>query len=769
MKKALLKNGIFLLLIALSLVAAGCGSSGGGAAGTPQRTVTLAYDSDNDGVPDIFDDYPDDAAGYAYAAYDGSSDSIFSAPSTLRGTIGSADTINEFPVRVEAGRTYSLVFTNPRKLDTRAVTFTPDVAVYTGSDEKLPLELSVVGNSHAIILSFTSNETGTHYITVRNAEANSEGATHTYRFDFIEDPAKQGMQVLFKAQPLASGGNTLFDTAAGGGYTYTLKDILFLRHELEPYIDETASDGSPKTFRNGARDAFTAAVAQLARVNDAPVCTPQTDLSSTIEGVPWNNKYSLGYSVDATTGLPPEGQVQAIAAFDLATPTGSTETETHLHFIESDQQYSSEIEMSFDGKLSAFGGSVEASSSYAKKYSYSETDITVAITFYVRETNYRKYGPQDGKYVFTPDAKNLADTDPAHFRDTYGDYFIAGAKYGAKYIATFHIHTTSASDTTTIRSKISEAWKSFGASEEFKAEFKKATQGRSVDFDRTTRGGDPTKLSAGTSVDDVLGDLNKFIANCTPQNRAELYAYLYRFDQIQQGIAADKRIPSRVNINSCVFSAARDLSDNYLALAARNNVIASLDSQSFQAGIKDSYAAEYRTLMNDINDHKQTIFGDKDQIAAYGGKVKAALDKFSNLIDRYYFTQKLLAAARSFPSSTGGSDIRSGFDGYNLSVAVNNDIQPQYWKGRYEESWHVGWRNWYPNWKPGTDYRVCFIQIWSWASHDDWWDQYYPSLSGDHLDFHFKSGYDRGGDWQLWAKGVNLGPGAVNYPFMWIH
>ncbi|MHB9098935.1 MAG: hypothetical protein ACYC5X_14055 [Syntrophales bacterium] len=761
MKKNPLRNGIFLLLIIISIIVVqGCSSSGGSGSGsaTP-RTLTLAYDTDKDGVPDIFDDFPDDAASFAYTAYNGNADSTsyFTAPFTFRGTIDSATSINNFAVRVEDGKTYSMVFYNPQKLDARAVTFVPDVAVYTGSDEKLPLELSVVGNSHVIILSFTPGETGINYITVQNAEANSQGTNYSYRFDLIEDPAKKGMSVLFKA-------------ADGSGYTYTYKDILLLRHELEPYINEWTNDGTPKTFEDGAQNAFAAVIAHLARVHDAPECTPQTDMSSYIEGVPWNNKYSLGYGIESTTGLPSEGQLQAIAAFELPTPTADrTETETHLHFIESDEQYSSEIEMSFDGKLSIFGGTVEASSSYAKKYTYSETDTTVAITFYVREKEYRKFGPQDGKYVFTTDAKNLADNNPAQFRDQYGDYFIAGAKYGAKYIATFHIHTSSSTDTTNIRTKISEAWKSFGASEEFKAEFKKATQGHSVDFDRITIGGDPTKLSAGTSVDEVLGDLNKFIANCTVANRAPLYAYMYRFDQIQTGISADKKIPSKINVNSCVFSAARDLSNNYLALASRNNVIAGLDATKFQAGIKDSYAQEYNTLINDINDHKQTIFSDKDKIAAYGAQVKAALDKFSNLIDRYSFYQKLMEAAHSFPSSTGGADIRSGFDGYNLSVAVNNDIQAKPWTSAYSEDYHIGWRTWFPYWAPGTDYRVCFIQIWSWAHSDSWWDQYYPSLSSGHLDFEFKSGYDRGGYWQIQAKGVYLGAGGANYPFMWIH
>jgi hypothetical protein len=249
---------------------------------------------------------------------------------------------------------------------------------------------------------------------------------------------------------------------------------------------------------------------------------------------------------------------------------------------------------------------------------------------------------------------------------------------------------------------------------------------------------------------------------------------MYRFDQIQTGVAADKKIPMTINVNSCVFSEARDLSDNFLALAARNNVIAGLDPQSFQAGVKDSYAQEYRSLVNEINAQKQTIFSDMDKIKEYGAKVKAALDKFSNLIDRYYFSQKLLAAARSFPSECHASDgcsrnYRGGFDGYNLSVAVNNDIQKEGYLERYDASQHEGYRHWYPNWTPGTDYRVCFIQIWSWAKGDSWWDNNYPSLSAGHLDFRFWNYINLPGDWQIQAKGLYIGPGGVNYPFMWIH
>src|SRR5512140_1974549 len=151
MRTERLKNFMFMLLVAISIVVISACSSGGGG-NSSVRVLTLAYDTDKDGVPDIFDDYPDDAAGYAYTAYSENVDSTgyFTAPSTFRGTIDSATSVNEFAVRVEGGTTYSLVFYNPQKLDTRAVTFVPDVAVYTGSEEKLPLELSVVGDSHVI-------------------------------------------------------------------------------------------------------------------------------------------------------------------------------------------------------------------------------------------------------------------------------------------------------------------------------------------------------------------------------------------------------------------------------------------------------------------------------------------------------------------------------------------------------------------------------------------------------------------------------------------
>ncbi|MHB8910204.1 MAG: hypothetical protein ACYDAA_15135 [Syntrophales bacterium] len=757
MKRTPLRNGSFMLLIALSLVAAGCSSGGGstGSPASPPQTLTLAYDTDKDGMPDVFDDYPDDAAGYGYTAYTENDPSVtyFTAPCTFKGTLSAASGTNYFAVRLEGGRTYSLVFYDPEKMNGRAVTFVPDVTVSTVSDQNLPLELSVAGDARVITLSFTPKETDIYYIALQSALTIGQDTSYWYRFDLIEDAAKKGMGVLFKA-------------ADGSGYTYTHEDIILLRSSLRPYVKEWANDGTPKAFKDGAANAFAETINYLARVHAADTpCSAQTSLDPYVSDIPWNTDYAFGYGIDAATGFP-ANQLQAVASFTPPAPTNeSTSTDTRIYFIKTDEDYSREIQTGSDTKFSYLGTTYKASLSYAQNIRYSETETTLIVKYYLKEIDYRKYSPNDARYTLTDAAKTYLSAHKDDFRNQYGDYFIAGARYGAQYIATIHIKATSAEEIRTTEAKISVAAQNFDNTETFKAAFRDATKNCSIDFRRITQGGDPTVLQAGTTVDQIFEDVNRFIKSVTKDNRAPLDAYMYRYNQIQDASA----IPTEINVNSCVFAKMRDLSQDYLALTSRAKVIAGLDVTQFQAGIQDAYAQEYRTLTNEIRDNRQAICRDLDQITAYGIRVKAAKDKFSNLIDRFSFYQKLVAAARSFPSSTGGDNIARGFTGYNLSVAVDNDIQKTSWTQKYEESWHVGWRTWFPYWAPGTDYRVCFIQIWSWAHSDSWWDQHYPSLGSDHLDFEFKSGYDRGGDWQVQAKGVYLGANGVNYPFMWIH
>ncbi len=793
MKQRRFKEIIFMLLIIISIISIyGCGRKSKGVEN--EKTIVLAYDTDQDGTPDVFDDYLDNADKSDYSVIDEADystthdsmetaigkDTPFHAPTTFKGTIDPENSPDYFAVYLKAGKTYSLVFYNPQKMDGRAVTFAPNVSVYTGNVsyvtempdpidgeplqdpirviddyEELSLEFSLAGESRVIILSFTPQESRIHYIAVKSDQAvEEEEAPYQYRFDLIEDHDKDGMRIQFKV-------------ADGGNYIYNHEDVLLLKSSMMPYVSEWADDGSPMLFNNEAQTEFSETINYLAANRAKPECNAQTSLEPFVSHVPWNDSYRFGYGIDASTGLPAE-RLQAVTSFtpvpDESIP--STTTKTILHFINSDSEYEKEVQIGFNTTFSSFGVTFKASGEYLSNIKYSEKETTLILKYFVKETSPRLFDTID--YTLTEDAKTYLSQHNDTFRNKYGDYFIAGATYGAQYIATLHIKATSSEEIKKIETKLSQASSlySFDATEEFKSKFHEATKNTDVTVLRTTIGGDESKLSVGITPAQMFDDLNTFIQSCTKDNRAPLEAYMLRFNQIPDGYS----IASEINVNSCVFSATRELSNNYLALSRRAKVIADLNVETFQAGVQNDYTQEYDTLINEINDNKQAIFKDINKIETYGTEVKATLNKFSDLIDRQSFFMKLVKLQSKWIKVTKGHGRESGFKTYYLSRTVDNDIFKDTYFNSYSKGWHIGWRSWWQKWTPGSNAIVCYIKTTA-STSDTCTDKNYPSLGHDYLEFYFKSAYDRGGYWKLWTKGVYLGENGKsatgNYPFNW--
>lgn len=150
-----------VFLAAMTVVSGGC--SGGGGGGNKVTGIPLAFDTDKDGIPDVFDDRPEVSSEYALATtvkskiagsgFDGSvygEGAPLSVPRTFEGSIleplESIDTVSGdngeqidvvsrdtdvdiFAVNLEAGKQYSIVFYDPNDMGGRAVEFTPSVWV----------------------------------------------------------------------------------------------------------------------------------------------------------------------------------------------------------------------------------------------------------------------------------------------------------------------------------------------------------------------------------------------------------------------------------------------------------------------------------------------------------------------------------------------------------------------------------------------------------------------------------------------------------------
>jgi len=804
MKRKHFKGNMSMLLIVIAaIVLYGCSGDGGSTSGSgSEKTVELAFDTDKDGTPDILDDHPDNANSNSHPVCDEldyptthdslgtaiGKDTPYSAQTTFKGTIDSANSSDYFAVALEAGKTYSMVFHDPQEMDGRALTFAPDAAVYTGNfnyllgiedeeplqgkvlakssvisdSEKLPLEFSPEGESQVAILSFTPQESRVHYIAIRSGQTVDQGTSHQYRFDLIEDHDKDGSI-------------NHYEEAGAGNYIYNNEDILLLKSSIAPHVTEWASDGSPKTFGAGAQTAFESTVSYLAAVRAEPESSDQTSLNPFVADIPWNSDYKFGYGIDASTGLP-ASLLQAVTSFTPPVPANaSTTTDTQIFFINSDAQHSKEIQTAFNTTFSCYGVTVKASGSYADNIKYSEKETTLILEYYKKETEYRIFDPAGGAYTLTDNAKTYLNERKDDFRNKYGDYFIAGAKYGAKYVAAIHIKASSAEEIRKIEAEISQAIPAYdaNATEKFKATFSAATKNSSVEVKRTTIGGNDTLLSAGTTPEQMFDELKIFIQSCTKDSLAPLQAYMFRFNQMPDGAS----IATNINVNPGVFSATRELTKDYLALSSRSKVLAGLDISTFQAGVQDDYKQECDALINEINDNRQVIFRDINKIKAYGTRVKTMLDAFSGLIDRQSFFLKLVKFQKDWLYHTEHQSRESGFKSYYMSRAVDNDIskpsKTETFNAEYHQGWHIGWRSWSTSWTPGSNSIVCYIKIDIDPStkNDDCWDTNYPSLGRDHLSFDFKSGYDRMGSWWLKAKGVYLGENgkgpAGNYPFNW--
>ncbi|GFO66657.1 hypothetical protein GMLC_02360 [Geomonas limicola] len=797
MRRSYVKGTILMLLIAVPLALTGCSDGGGGGAATTVKAVALAFDADGDGTPDVLDDYPADSGNTAFAVcseadqtstHDTMDTALgkaapYPAQTTFKGSVDALNTPDYYAVKLEAGKTYSVVFYDPQKLDGRALTFAPDLSVYTGKvgyllgipddeemiqgvasvvgdTEMLPVTNSSGDSQEMVVLSFTAQESRVHYLSVKSEQPNDLGELSQYRFDLIEDENKNGLAV---------------DYLAPDGSTYTPEDIVYLRGEMRQHVDQWYSDGSPKTFLASAKPAFDAAVTYLTVAHSGSLCNDKTSLSPFVADIPWNSDYKFGYGIDATTGLP-ANKLQAVSSFTPPAPVNaSTKTDTNIYFIKTDSDYTQEIQAGLNTTFSSFGVTFKASGSYTDNIKYSEKEATLILKYYIKETEYRLFDPAGGAYTLLPAAKTYLAQNNSDFRNQYGDYFIAGARYGAQYIATLHITAASAEQLRIIETKLTEASKTykFDATEEFKAKFREATQNSTVEVKRSTIGGDETKLSAGTTPDQMFDELKAFIQSCTKENRAPLDAYMLRFNQMPDGAA----VATEINVNSCVFSATRNLTKDYLALSSRMKTIVGLDPSTFQAGVQNDYAVAYDNLVNEISDNRQTIFKDRALIESYGANVKDALDKYSALIDRQSFFLKLVQLQKNWPYHTEHQARESGFKSYYLSKVVDDDIfkpsKGDTFNTEYHQGWHVGYREWYPSWAPGTNSIVCYIKIDvdSSTRSDDCWDDNHPSLGRDHLAFHFKSGYDRKGSWWLKAKGIYLGASGKsstgNYPFNW--
>ncbi|MDO4988067.1 MAG: hypothetical protein Q4E17_03420 [Synergistes sp.] len=135
---------MFFVVVALLSAVVFTGGCNGSSSSSKDSGLKLAYDQDNDGVIDIFDDYPNDASKKLYpeisgfetlVGVDGENKAV-ALPCHYNGTFEtskdvSGETAKFFLFKAEKGKRVAVVFSSPNcRLEDAFLSFVPDVDIY---------------------------------------------------------------------------------------------------------------------------------------------------------------------------------------------------------------------------------------------------------------------------------------------------------------------------------------------------------------------------------------------------------------------------------------------------------------------------------------------------------------------------------------------------------------------------------------------------------------------------------------------------------------
>lgn len=852
MKKSRLSSGVIFLcfFIFAAAIAGGCG--GGGTDKAARQGVTLSFDTDNDGYADVFDEYPLDpkrnwmdeisldvvqtaSNASAASAQSGGVNEVL-PQSHIKGVIPAAKTATAnaaaaaaenasseapkeplsvtFKAKLETNKQYCFAF-DPDAGD-RAAHFIFDLRIYDPSgDEVSTIHTVALAEDLGFIgFTFKSAQAGSYTVKVSNQDPydNQAQPFDLYIFEEKGEPGNYGHLVRYT------------DSDGGDGFIYTLRDIIVLRRALDAHAVSWDQYNRPIKYVEGIERVWDAALYQVNTNHLKNVAAPVSsgsaagsaasngaayetadesdyycELDPVITGIDWNSeRYSLGYGYIAPTGIRAKRN-DAVEKFTEPDKTSGPRTNEYMRFIRTKEEHEEELNVSAKASYGTADAGIEASSSYAQNIKYSETSTTITLHYDRYEDEYRVLRPSE--YKLTSAAKEYLDTNGAEaFRGIYGDYFAAGARYGASFVAYVAIKTTSSEKIEEIQAALKGAYSGVEASAEFSKKFKDATEGCTITVEKHTVGGgssssrafmtasggwsgsssDAGEFGAGvssTNPDDVITalfeDMKEFKDKVEGSDAllVKKHVYLMNFNQIQGG----ENLPYGINLHPEHFKALKKMTREWLGLKNYQMQIKDIPTADFVNGQtkKNTYLYKFDDLQTELETEMSKICGSYQNVIAETNKIIALSEEFRALVERHSFTTKLRAAAvkqgKRLIGECGGGQVRVGFTSYPLSDIVNADIEKYdaHSDTHYEDivwAWDEG--AWNPSWDTGYGYRV--VSFWACS----WWDNYrtdddnYSSLGKDKIKLSYagKRNYDV--NWEYSVRRIYIGD---NYPFIWMH
>ena len=548
----------------------------------------------------------------------------------------------------------------------------------------------------------------------------------------------------------------------------------------------------------------------------------RTTIDTTISGLRYDASYKLGNGFMGVMGYPAVGH--AINKFTLPVPEKKVlgATRYKADFISSQQEMENFSKTTAGIGLSIGGFGLSASLSHMSSYKFGITSATFVIHYDVLEAQARELDIADYKLTEYAEAQLKKGYD--HFRNLYGDYFVAGYTYGGTYDAYISITTETVEQLKEVKSQVKAQFQIDSLSLDAKVanETKDILKrnNASVSIEIRTSG-----ISASSpnpqiitpshgknsieSVNDVISELQKFrsqLAQQSPADFAPVNVILQRYTLLGPVLAQmvedgeDGTIPIRPDMSVIIQNFNRSLR----TLGAYYQVIGGLDDSKIDAEVRDNYHSKYMDLYNKVRLNPK-FYDDLDKVEETKKEITELSTELKAMGDRYVFYRMLMAAQRKERSKynehrgyeenagykyvkyqpfgeVGGGSI--GYSEFPVSEAVTKDIQDgkkQVLDGTQDFT-RAGWNYWGTSSHNmqnvnrsydaetadgKTDAAFCYVLVQTELSNADT-DRHRrfentPVVGKSRLEFDFTSGYSRWATWTVTYKTFKFS--RETYPF----
>ena len=809
-----------LLLIVIAFTYGGCGGSSGSSQGDSQAEnttpiVSAPFDSNGDGVPDVFGyslNLPANAAAYdvPYLNYIASSD---------------ADEDGSFTVRINLtqGHEYILKYSHSSRPLTESYL---DFTIITPDDKELvfdfgfeeesadePIPSDQAAESSILVSTdelseppeefLDGTDTGIReYVTVKAgidiippenpcviSYAFTAPQTGIYEFTFREmEYSPVSYDLPYELRIYSADDDSVLKI---GNITLTERELLDLQRVLLSYADEFNDDGLPVSFRPefDSEDVYMNMLQGF--FEDSESISAAADNGASIKpvvyGVPYDVEFSGGRGFYATSGIASLSET-AFVNFVMPTPKDGAYLPVVRLFetdeIITEEEHNRELELldmsTFAMIKNALGERVQT----AMNVRLAQISKNVVINYEVIEDQPRMVNVND--LQFSADALDLLKryTD---FREEYGDYFVAGYRWGMRFRAVISVtsNNRSALDRvcSLIKTMASKAGRRSGYSSEVE-DINSLAKQYYIDIsveEMTVDGKGPRKIdrvsasSLGT-VADALVNFSRQLNSSTKDDYVPLIACFQRYREIP---AAKDSIPALLPIPQSHFNAILEMNKMMFRARCSYNALMSIPLTHLVDGStkRNEWSKEFNDLMNTTKNQLNYICDRESRANDYKSKFERLHEKYSALCERYVFYRRLVDEQKSQSSGFSNSDsdreekISGGFYTYSQSSAVMSDY------GKYADKLHTNLvckekpkilSTW--TWKVegdqyGTNWRYVWFEVRCRNTNKSKGeDQAYPTVGSKKVKWYFEGGCWRGVEWYFKNKIIRMAPN--DYPFV---